>query len=346
MGNSKIKDFKIDNFLKYENDIIISPINSELDKKACEEEKSKLKLVKKHNKEKQDSHLIDDSMLDHFFLRALEKDARIEIIKEMSLYYAKQGVTIFKEGSPSGFFYLLRQGNCDIYLKGKKIKTLQKGDFFGDTSLIYNTNRDYTVIATSDSFLWTMEKRNFKKIVEHITHITYDDNSKSVQNLPIFSILTHAQKTKIINNIFRETRYANQPIYNIDDVSNAIYVVKDGKVAIKYKDEVVKMAIEGDFFGELSVLGLTNRFTEAIATVKTHLYSVSTFTLQKLYGENYRSILLLSLIKTAFCQTRNFQNINLKFVDDIFHLFKFIFCENEKIIIKKEIGRASCRERV
>ena len=292
MGNSKIKDFKIDNFLKYENDIIISPINSELDKKACEEEKSKLKLVKKHNKEKQDSHLIDDSMLDHFFLRALEKDARIEIIKEMSLYYAKQGLTIFKEGAPSGFFYLLRQGNCDIYLKGKKIKTLQKGDCFGDTSLIYNTNRDYTVIASTDSFFWTMEKRNFKKIVEHITHITYDDNSKSVQNLPIFSILTHAQKTKIINNIFRETRYENQPIYNIDNVANAIYVVKDGKVAIKYKDEVVKMAIEGDFFGELSVLGLTNRFTEAIATVKTHLYSVST-----LLYKNY----MVKIIEVFYC---------------------------------------------
>ena len=150
MGNPNTKQIKIDNFMKLPNDLQIAPVNTQMDKEACEAEKENLKL--------------ENILLDHFLLRALDNQSRKEIIKEMSLYYTKKGKTIFKQGAPSGMFYILRQGSCNLLINGEVRRVVKKNGIFGDTSLIYNTNRDYTITALEECFMWTIEKRNFKKI--------------------------------------------------------------------------------------------------------------------------------------------------------------------------------------
>ena len=335
MGNPNTKRLKIDNFVKYKNDLIISPINSQLDKQACENEKANFKLVSKHNLELKDRQLLENSLFDHFFLRALDNKSIKEIIKEMSLYYIKKGKVIFKQGDPSGFFYILRQGTCKIVVNGETRNIISKGTCFGDTSLMYNTNRDYTVVANEDCFFWTMEKRNFKKILEYITHITYDDTNKSVNNLPLFQILPGDKRTKIVNDLYRETHIPGRPIFSKDDVSNCLYIIKDGIVEIKDGKKVLKTLKEGDYFGDLSVVGFTNRFLSAEAKEKTHLYSISVFNLEKIFGEQFRTIYLLSILKIAFFNTKNFKNINFDFLDEIIRFFKFRFYFKETEILRK-----------
>ena len=341
MGTQNSRKLKIDNFIDYPNNIIIAPINTQMDKEACESEKENLKLVSKHNKELKDRELLENILLEHFFLRAIDNQARKNIIEEMSLYYAKKGVTIFKQGAPSGLFYILRQGSCNLILNGEIKQVIKKNGIFGDTSLMYNTNRDYTITTLEDCFMWTIEKKNFKKILEYITHITYDDTNKSVDNLPLFKILNRGQKAKIVNDIYRETHLPGRPIYIPGQISNCIYIVKDGIVNIKDKNKVVKTLKEGDFFGAMSVMGLTNRFMTAEAKEKTHLYSISVSNLEKIFGENFRSLFIISLIKIAFYKTEDFKNINFDFLDDIVQFFKFRFYSKQTEILKP--GESKCK---
>ena len=335
MGNPNTKQIKIDNFIKYPNDLQIAPINTQMDKEACESEKANLKLVSKHNKELKDRELLENVLLDHFLLRALDNQSRKEIIKEMSLYYAQKGKTIFKQGAPSGLFYILRQGSCNILLNGEVRRVIKKKGIFGDTSLIYNTNRDYTVIALEECFMWTIEKRNFKKILDYITHITYDDTNKSVNNLPLFQIISMGERAKIIKDIYRETHIPGRPIYSKDEISNCIYIIKDGIVDIKDDKKVIKTLGEGEFFGDLSVIGLTNRFMTAEAREKTHLYAISVSNLEKILGENFRTNYILSLIKIAFFNTENFKHINFNFLDEIMQFFKFRFYFKQTEILRQ-----------
>lgn len=48
-------------------------------------------------------------------------------------------------------------------------------------------------------------KKNFKKVVEHILHITFEDNNVNMGKLSLFSIASHDQKIKLTNNVYRET---------------------------------------------------------------------------------------------------------------------------------------------
>ena len=128
MGNKSLSEIKIKNYPDVKDDLIISSSSSEKDKETVNKEKQNLKLLNKHNKEMKDSTLIDECLISHCFLRALEKQARQEIIKEVSLYSVKANVEIYKQGEPAGCFYILRQGDCDIIVNGEKKGELQKGN--------------------------------------------------------------------------------------------------------------------------------------------------------------------------------------------------------------------------
>ena len=213
MGNKNLAQVILENFTPTKNDLVLIDSTPDKDKEAVQAEKANMRLLNKHNKECKDSSLIDDCLISHCFLRALEKQARQEIIKEMSLFFAKANVEIFKQGDPPGCFYILRQGTCDILVNNEKKDSLQKGAYFGDTALLYGTCREYTLRTSTDCYLWVMEKKNFRKVIEHILHITYEDNNSNINKLPIFGIASHDQKIKIANNIYRETHLENKTIY-------------------------------------------------------------------------------------------------------------------------------------
>ena len=92
MGNKSLSKIKIENYPDLKNDLKIYTSSSEKDKEAISNEKQKMRLINKHNKECKDSNLIDECLISHSLLRALEKQARQEIIKEVSLFFIKSNV--------------------------------------------------------------------------------------------------------------------------------------------------------------------------------------------------------------------------------------------------------------
>ena len=334
MGNKNLAQETLENFTPTKNDLVLIESSPDKDKEAVSAEKSNLRLLNKHNKECKDSSLIDDCLISHCFLRALEKQARQEIIKEMSLYFAKANVEIFKQGDPPGCFYILRQGTCDILVNDEKKDSLQKGAYFGDTALLYGTCREYTLKTSTDCYLWGMDKKNFRKVIEHILHITYEDNNSNINKLPIFGIASHDQKIKLANNIYRETHLENKFIYEKGNMSNCIYILKDGSINLQKDGKTMKNLSKGECFGAFEIICGSNRITEAMAKEKTHLLTIPVFWLKNLYGDNYRSVLAVSIIKLAFMNCPHLKKLNLKFLDEIFNLISFKFFEKETEVLK------------
>ena len=334
MGNKNLTKVKLENYHSIKNDLQLIESSPDKDKEAVQAEKANMRILNKHNKECKDSSLIDECLISHCFLRALERQARQEIIKEMSLYFVKTNVDIFKQGQPPGCFYILRQGTCDIIINNEKKDSLQKGAYFGDTALLYGTSREYTLRTSTDCYLWVMDKKNFRKVIEHILHITYEDNNSNIGKLPIFGIASHDQKIKLANNIYRETHLEDKTIYEKGRISNCIYILKDGSINIQKDGKIIKTLTKGECFGAFEVICNSNRITEAIAKEKTHLLTIPVFWLKNLYGDNYRSILAISIIKLAFMNCPNLKKLNLKFLDEIFNFITFKYYEKETEIIK------------
>lgn len=87
-----------------------------------------LEIFKKNNHDDSDHELIEKCLLNHFFMRSLERQARNEIIKEMTLCKVKPNEAIFKQGTIGNFFYIIKEGDVDLLIDEKKIKTLKSGE--------------------------------------------------------------------------------------------------------------------------------------------------------------------------------------------------------------------------
>ena len=334
MGNKNLNKIKVENYPEKTNDLIISNTTPEEDKEAVNKEKKNMKLINKHNKDMKDSSLINECLISHCFLRALEKQAREEIIKEVSLFLIKSNVEIYKEGDTPGCFYILRQGTCEVIKNGEKKEIIEKGNYFGDFALIYGTNRECTIKTSTDCYVWVMEKKNFKKVILHLIHITFEDNNTNMGKLSLFSIMSHDQKKKLANGIYRETHLENNSIYDKGDLSNCLYVLKDGGINLQKDGKIITSFSKGEYFGALELIANSNRMFKAIPKEKTHLLAIPTFWLNSLYGENYSSVIALSIIKYAFYNNPSLKKLNLKFLDEMFNLIHFKYYEKEEEIIK------------
>ena len=176
-------------------------------------EQSVLTLIKKHNKDSEDKEMIDLSLQKHFFLKVLEKNARNEIVKEMSLFKVDKGATLFEQNSNGNYFYIVKEGELKLSINNIHLKNFCKGDSFGELALLHNSPRSGTVIAETETKLWCMERKNFRKIIDHINGLNHKDNKKYIASIPFLSKyklnynidqLDNDQKTILSQNLLKE----------------------------------------------------------------------------------------------------------------------------------------------
>ena len=335
MGNKSLSQIKIDGYLERKNNFSIPNLNPDKIKMATNSEKNKMKLIQEGNQQNKDASLIDGCFSKHFFLNSLDRKVKQDIIKEMSLFSARANLDLFKQGDTPGLFYVLKEGTCDVIINGEKKETLQKGSCFGEPAIIYGMSREYGVKTTSECQIWALECESFINLIESILNSTHQDSLLNIGKLQAFSVISNKEKAKIVNNIYKESPQSNKAIYEKGLVSSCIYVLRDGSVTLKKDGNIIKNISKGECFGALEVLANSNRITDAIPSGRTVIYSIPVFWLKSLYGDNYRSVVALALLKSAISNNLALKKLNLNFMDEIFNRFTFKYYEKETEIIRK-----------
>ena len=75
------------------------------------------------------------------------------------------GETIFQEGDPGTEMYVVKEGEVDLFLRGKILKSLKKGDIFGEMAIIDNSPRSATARARTDCELMVINQERFLTLV-------------------------------------------------------------------------------------------------------------------------------------------------------------------------------------
>jgi hypothetical protein len=200
-NNFSIDDIKRINKKKLEGPLINNKNKQYIDAAT---ELDVLKIVRKNNYTFEDYDLIENCLLKHFFMRPLEKEARNEIIKEMSLCKVDADTYIFRQDSIGNFFYIIKEGECELYVNENHIKNLNAGENFGELALLHGAPRSGSIKTIGITYLWCLERRNFRKIVDHINFLNYEENKKFIENVPIFSNIEKEYKCILASNLMKE----------------------------------------------------------------------------------------------------------------------------------------------
>ena len=311
-----------------------------------EEESSKvesevLTIQMKHNRLCEDKELIDNCIIKHFFMRTLEKAARLEIIKEMSFATVPSNTIIFQQGTPGNFFYILKVGTVELYIDGKKIKTFSVGESFGELALLHGAPRSGTVKAITECGLWVLERKNFRKIVDHITKMNFEENKTFIQSVPILNSIEHYQQAILCVSLIKETFEEGKLIVKEGESANCIYIVKEGEVNIVHDGKVVRTLKRGENFGERSILVQSLRTMDVVAKTNCVCYSISKVTLQNMLGEKYITLLFLNFMKASFITSKYFKIFNTNLLKEVFHFFEAINLGPGSIAFEKGYVKSS-----
>lgn len=154
---------------------------------AINEEIKILQIIKAKNDDMEDSNMISSVISNCVMLQNLDEKAKKEVIKKMSLCHVMNECKIFKEGNFGFYFYIIKSGNVKIFVRKEYKKTLTTGDFFGEVALLHGSERTATAQADGEVYLWCLERVNFKKILEYISSLNFEENKKFVQSIPMLS---------------------------------------------------------------------------------------------------------------------------------------------------------------
>ena len=76
------------------------------------------------------------------------------------------GETIIKEGVGAAAFFVIESGEATVSIRGKPIRTLGRGDYFGEIALIDEGTRSATVTASTEVVCHGLTYWEFRPLVQ------------------------------------------------------------------------------------------------------------------------------------------------------------------------------------
>merc|ERR1712168_1605713 len=95
----------------------------------------------------------------------LDENERSDIFDAMFPYSGIPGEIIITQGNEGDNFYIIDQGEVEVYVNGEKVLNIGEGGSFGELALIYGTPRAATVKASTDVKLWGIDRDSYRRIL-------------------------------------------------------------------------------------------------------------------------------------------------------------------------------------
>ncbi len=102
----------------------------------------------------------------------------------MSLFSVDKNTILFEQNQDSNYFYIIKEGDISVHVNKVKVNALKAGQSFGELALLHSAPRSATIICDTDVKLWAMERKNFRKIVDHINNLNHVKIKKYLGTIP------------------------------------------------------------------------------------------------------------------------------------------------------------------
>ena len=223
---------------------------------------------------------IRDRLLESFMFSNLdEKDLKI-VIDAMEQKTYEQGQTVISQGDDGAELFLVGEGLLECFraekkgAEGKKIRDYKHGEAFGELALLYNAPRAATIVAKTDSILFSLDRDTFNLIVKESSQKKREKYEQILKKVKILNSVSAYERSQIADAIKEENFSSGERVIKQGDAGNIFYMISEGEGIAKksFEGEEEKQVMEyspGDYFGELALL--RNEPRAASVYAKTNL---------------------------------------------------------------------------
>lgn len=207
----------------------------------------------------------------------LDTQLQRKVVAEMFERHVAAGEILIKEGDTglaAAELYVVKDGKFEVLQRRQgqnmRVNMKERGDCFGEISLMYDSPRSATVAATTDAIVWVLDRSVFRYFVREVQETQVSQVELFLNSVPILSPLTKEERMRLVDALEEKVYDKEDIVIEEGDNGDLFYIVKDGEAIVLQNtpqgQRKVNHLFKADFFGERALLSDEPR----MATVKAY----------------------------------------------------------------------------
>ncbi|CAG9323651.1 PKG_3 [Blepharisma stoltei] len=134
-------------------------------------------------------------------LQNLNKGQQEALLAVLTHQEFEPGRRVVTEGDPGSLFYIIKDGLVNCTIKGKLIRQMSRGDYFGEQALLYNSLRTATITVVTKATLLSLGRDDLTRALgNQLQKIIYKNSQRiALEASPVLKNLTKAQEEDIVS---------------------------------------------------------------------------------------------------------------------------------------------------
>ncbi|KAL7287609.1 hypothetical protein TKK_0018255 [Trichogramma kaykai] len=190
----------------------------------------------------------------------LDENERSDIFDAMFPVTFMPGEAIIRQGDEGDNFYVIDQGEVEIFVNGELVTTIGEGGSFGELALIYGTPRAATVRAKTDVKLWGIDRDSYRRILMGSTIRKRKMYEEFLSRVSILESLEKWERLTVADALEPVAFEDSETIVRQGEPGEDFYIIVEGTaVVLQQRTELEEPAEVGrlgpsDYFGEIALL--------------------------------------------------------------------------------------------
>merc|ERR1712025_80636 len=193
----------------------------------------------------------------------LDENERSDIFDAMLPSSAMPGEMIITQGNEGDNFYIIDQGEVEVYVNGEKVLNIGEGGSFGELALIYGTPRAATVKASTDVKLWGIDRDSYRRILMGSTIRKRKMYEEFLSKVSILDNLDKWERLTVADALEAVSFEDNEVVVKQGEQGNDFFIIVEGTAIVTQtrsegvdEPEQVEVGRLGpsDYFGEIALL--------------------------------------------------------------------------------------------
>ena len=102
----------------------------------------------------------------------LSAKERRQVARSLGVHDVADGVLLVRQGEAGDTFYVLLDGSARVSRNGRRVATLDAGDWFGELAVLDPAPRDADVVTTSAATVGVLDAKSFKRLLGELPAMT------------------------------------------------------------------------------------------------------------------------------------------------------------------------------
>ncbi|KAI5717800.1 hypothetical protein M8J77_011366 [Diaphorina citri] len=190
----------------------------------------------------------------------LDENTRSDIFDAMFPVNCLPGEAIITQGDEGDNFYVIDQGEVEVYVNNELVTSVGEGGSFGELALIYGTPRAATVRAKTDVKLWGLDRDSYRRILMGSTIRKRKLYEEFLSRVSILESLEKWERLTVADSLEPVSFQDKEAIVRQGQPGDDFYIIVEGTALVLQNTVEEESPVEvgklgpSDYFGEIALL--------------------------------------------------------------------------------------------